>query len=545
MDSNFKVLALGGLEENGKNLYIIETNDDLIVLDAGISNFSNRILGIDYVIPDFNYLIERKDKIRGIFISHGHFDQMGSLTYLLKEIEVGVYGSNYTISFLKANVPKDKHHLLNIMKYNSVVNCGKLNIESFSLSHAVFGNLGYLINHCKDAIVYVTDYNFNQTTSKFARTDIKKIVKLSNDYNIKLLLTESLAVDDEINSVDYMKPFKRFMEKNDGRKIISLYSSNLTGLNNIMNLAQEYKRKIVIIGRDLLNYLNIAKEYGYVEHVRELFIRVQEISKYEDNQLIIVVAGLYEDPFLELDKMAKKSHNIIKMKSTDDILIASKPTDETEALAQRVVDSIVIAGANITETKINPSSHANIDDIKMMVNLFEPEYVVPIKGEYRKFIHMRDGLLSVGYETDKIKFLKNGDILEFFNNDAIVTETLKLTNQLINENTSKTTNPIILSDREILLENGYILIVMPFAKGTTDLIQKPSLISGGLSSFDDPVIIENCLKIVEKTILATTEPRELVNKIKIKVSRYLSSKIGKNPIVLPVRIEVQSKKQFK
>lgn len=546
MQNKFKIIALGGLGENGKNTYIVETENDIIIIDAGLSNYSNKKLGIDFILPDYSYLEQNKEKVRGILISHGHLDQMGAIAHILNVVEVPVYGSNYTVSFLKGYIPKGKHKLLKEIKYNRKLKLGNMQIESFKLSHAIFGNLGFLVANGKDGIVYTTDYNFDQTANEYARTDIKKIVTLGNKYNIKALMTETLAVEERGSagsSQDHMLHLRRYINSSTGRMIISIYSSNLAGMRNIINLAAQNEKKIVIIGRDLLTYVNVAKEFGYIEHIKDLFVRIQDINKYEDNDLIIVIAGIYEDPFVELEKMAKNMHNIINLKATDNVLIASKPYDETEAYAQKVLDLVSLAGATITEQKINTASHAHEEDVKMMINLLDPEYIVPIKGEYRKFIHLKSIANKLGYQDEYIKIIKNGDVLELVENGSYVSKTIKVPDQLININGKEKTNPIILKDREILSENGYVLVIMTFYKGTNTRVQKPELVSGGLLNIDDNQMIKDgCMKIVEREIGAATDSRELVNKIKNKMGRYLNTKLGKVPMVLPIRIEVDKKK---
>ncbi len=546
MQNKFKIIALGGLGENGKNTYLIETEKDILIIDAGLSNYANKQLGIDFILPDYSYLDKNKDKVRGILISHGHLDQMGAIEHILKVVDAPVYGSNYTISFLKGYIPKKKHKLLKEMKYSGVLKLGGFEIECFMLSHAIFGNLGFVVNVGDEAIAYTTDYNFDQMASQFARTDIKKIVTLANKYNIKALMTETVAIDERGSAgsfQDHILHLNRYINSSTGRMIVSMYSSNLAGMRNIIDLAVEHQKKIVIIGRDLLTYVNVAKEFGYIEHVKDLFVRIQDINKYADNELIIVIAGIYEDPFVELEKMSKGIHNIIKLKETDNILIASKPYDETEAYAQKVLDLVSLVGCSITEQKINVASHAHEEDVKMMINLFEPEYIVPIKGEYRKFVQLKSIAKALGYDADMVKIIKNGDILEFVENGVYVSKTIKVPDQLINIKGQEQTNPIILKDREILGENGYIMVIMTFYKGTNERVQTPEFVCGGLLNLDDmPQIKANLLKIVEREIAASTDSRELVNKIKNKFGRHLKTKIGKTPMVLPIRIEVDRKK---
>ncbi len=547
MESKFKVMALGGLDENGKNCYVIETTEDIIVIEAGSTNFNNKSLGIDIVIPDFNYLIKNKDKVRAILISHGHFDQMGAISYLIEQLNVPVYASSYTIEFLKHYVNKKKYKMLKELKYSGILRIGQLKIEPFSLSHAIYGNFGFVIaNEEKEALVYATDFNFDQTANRFGRTDIRKIVELSKKYQVKGLMVESVSADSigmAAGDQSYHAQFARTVESAPGRLIVSLYSSNLAGMTNIIRMAEEYDKKIVIIGRDLLNYVNIARNANYISHKKELFIRISDINKYDENQLIIVVAGLYLEPFTTLAKMSTNRHNIIKINERDTILIASKPYDEIEANAQDILDVIARTECEIKSQKINVASHAYQEDIKMLINLFEPETIIPIKGEYRKFKIMQELVTNVGIGAERVKILKNGEQLEIHDEFAIVNNEYTLEPTLISNNEDEPINPIVLRDREILSDNGYVLLVLTFLKGKQEIIQEPEVISGGLIQFDDDEdLIAGCKKIIKNELEKDYSNRELVTKLKTKVSRYLQNNIGKTPIVLPVRMEVDPKR---
>ncbi len=542
MKSKYRIIGLGGLEENGKNCYIFETDKDMIIIDYGLMHFTNKIIGIDYTIADMSYIIERKDKLRGILISHGHLDQMGGIPHLLEKLKVNVYGSNYTISFLKGYVDKSKYKFLKEIRYDSFLKLGQVQIESFRLSHAIYGNLGFLINYDNEAIVYATDYNFSQEGSEFARTDIKKIVKLSQKYNVQALLSESIQINmrgNDISAQNIIVQLKRHMESSKGRLIISVYSSNLAGMNNIINIASSLNKKVVIIGRDLLTYVNVAKEYGYIEPQRDLFVRINDMDRYDDSQLVIVVADLNDKLFNELERMARNQHDIINMKETDTVMIASKPSDEYEAYAQKVLDKISRSGADIISQKINVSSHAHEDDVKMMINLFNPKYVVPIKGEFRKFVEFKNIANQVAIPDENVLFIQNGEKLEFFSANALITNKVNIQDEYISRKKSSV-DRILLKDREVLSENGYLIVVLPFFKRTKILAQKPKLLHSKTATFMmEKKVIDQCYKIIEKEVSQETDYKDLINKIKVKISRFIQNKYNKTIMVLPMRVEFE------
>ncbi len=546
MKSKFKIIALGGLDENGKNAYVLETATDMVLIEAGSANFTNKSLGIDIVLPDFSYVIKNKDKLRGVLVSHGHFDQMGGLQYLLDQVKVPVFSSYFTTEFLKTCIKKGDQKLLKEIKYGNSLTLGEFKVDVFSLSHAIFGNFGFCISNGGEAIVYATDFNFDQTANKFARTDVKKIVEIAAKYKVKALMTESVAIENSgmaAGGQHFQHAFHRFVEGAQGRIIISLFSSNLAGMTNVINMAQEFDRKIVIIGRDLLTYVNISRNSNYIAHKRDLFVRISDMNKYDDNQLIIVVAGLHDEPYVELGKMSLGTHSIIKIKETDDVLIASKAYDEIESMAQTTLDVIARTHCSIKSQNINVPSHAYQEDVKMLINLFEPQLIIPIKGEYRKQKFVQQVASTIGYTNEDVHLLSNGDVFEIFDEYGVVTNSISLDNPLISSVKGNEINPIILKDREVLSDNGYVMIILSFYKNTSQIIQEPEIISGGLIKFDDDQdVIEGCRRIIIAELQKDYSNRELIAKLKTKISRYLQNSIGKTPMVLPVRMEIDQKR---
>lgn len=538
-----ETVALGGLEENGKNTYFVEKNDEIIVIDAGSKKFDNSALGIDSVISDYTYLIENKHKIKGILISHAHLDQMGGISQLLNQLdsEIAVYGSNYTIEFLSKNIRYKNYRKIN---YNSVIKLGNFNIESFSLSHAVFGNYGYLLENDGETVVYATDYNFNQSRKENNRTDIDKIIYLKNKYKINLLMTESLSADkvgSAAGDTSFLSTFRRYAEMATGKLFVSLYSTNVSGMLNVISLAEELNKKIVIVGRDLLTYVNISRNLGYIEHKSDMFIKIANIDKYEDNEIIVVVAGIYLEPFESLQKLANPQNSITTIKETDNVLIASHPQDEIEGTVQKILDKVARTNCHIKFQKINVPAHAHQEDIKMMINLFDPQNVMPIKGEYRKFKKVEQICVELGFATENIHILTNGEKLFFDNKSIYKNGKIRVESKLINEKSQELINPILLQDRETISEEGYVLITLTYNKKDKKMIGKPHILSGGLMSFDDDKELnEKCIQLIEREI-EKAKFDEVVIKIKNKLKRYLSNQIGKNPLILTVKIEMNSK----
>lgn len=542
MKENFRVIALGGVDEPGRNSYVVETSDDMILLDAGSSNFTNKSLGVDMILPDFTYVIKNQQKLRAIFISHGHVDQMGALNSLLDQVKVKVYASKYTIKFLKTYVDKKHWKLLHEISYHKAIHVGDLTVEPFGLSHAIFGNFGYVIStKDKKAIVYATDYNFDQSKNKFARSDIDQIVKLANKYDIEALMTESISADKTgiaTGDKTYIRSFERVIEEAKGRVIIGLYSSNLAGMTTIIRAAEKYEKKVIIIGRDLLKYVNIAREEGYLVHKHDIFARVSDIENIDPSKLIIVVSGLYSEPFIDLIKMSKGQHGLLKINDTDTVLIACKPYDEIESFAQSALDSIARTNCSIRQQNLNAPSHAHQEDIKLLINLFDPKFVVPIKGEYRKLKAVKNMMSDIDRDSSDCCIIRSGEVLAIYDDYCLVEDEICLEPQLISAN-SEDINHKLMLEREILADNGYVVVELVYLKGEKHFCQEPIIISGGLINFNDD---EEVLNLIRKIIYTYAEQdldkNELIGKIRNKLSRVLLDLIGKKPLILVSKVEI-------
>ena len=542
MKENFKILALGGIDEVGKNSYVIETEKDMLLIDAGSANFTNKSLGIDMILPDFNYIIENKNKLRGILISHGHIDQMGALNTLLDTVQVNVYASRYTIKFLRFYINKKHWPLLKEIRYAKPLQLGDLTVDAFGLSHAIFGNFGFVVSNSeKKAIVYATDYNFDQSANKFARTDIKKIVELASEYEIEALLTEAVSADKTGSAAgdkNHIRSFERVIEEAKGKTIIGLYSSNLAGMTTIIRTAEKYDKRVVIIGRDLLNYVNIAREEGYLFHKRDIFARIADLGKINPKDTIVVVSGLYSEPFTELIKMSRNKHNIIAINKEDTVLIASKAYDEIESFAQTALDSIARTECVIKQQNLNVPSHAHQEDIKLLINLFAPKFIIPIKGEFRKLNTIKNFITEIGKQKEDCYLITPGEILNVYDEYCLVDKEIILEPVLISQN-NQDVNQKLIYEREILANNGYVVIEMIYFKGENTFCQEPVIISGGLINFnDDAELINSIKKIVTKESEKGFDRRELTGKIRNKVARMLQNNIGKKPHVLVSRVEI-------
>ena len=546
MKENFRLIALGGVDEPGRNSYVLETKDGMILLDAGSSNFTNKSLGVDMILPDFGYVLDNKDKFKAILISHGHIDQMGALNALLNQVSVPVYASKYTIKFLKTYVDKKHWNMLKEINYHQPIHVGKLTIECFGLSHAIFGNFGYVITDSNNkSVAYATDYNFDQSKTKFARTDVNQIVSLANKHDIEVLLTESISADKTgiaTANKEYVRSFERIIEEAKGRLIIGLYSSNLAGMTTIIRAAEKYHKKIVIIGRDLLKYVNIAREEGYLVHQHDIFARVGDMDNIDPQDLIVVVSGLYSEPFIELVKMANHNHGLLQINEQDTVLIACKAYDEIESYAQAALDQIARTNRRIKQQNLNAPSHAHQEDIKLLINLFDPKFVIPIKGEYRKLKVVKNMMKDIDRDSSDCCIIRAGEILAIYDDYCLVENDIYLEPQLISSE-EEDINHKLMVEREILADNGYVVVELIYYKGENEFCQEPTIISGGLINFNDD---EDVINLIKKIIYSYADKgldkNELIAKIRNKLSRVMLDLIGKKPLILVSKVEINKER---
>ena len=556
MENNIKIFGLGGLDELGKNMYVIEIDNDIFIIDAGHKvPISSDRLGVELIIPDLNYLIENKKRVKAIFITKGQQDNIGALPYLLKNINVPVYTTPLTAKLiskllLKHNIKSIK---LNILKRNQTFVIDKYTCETFPVTQSMPDGFGIAIKSRFGYIVYTSDFlvDYNNT-NEFFESDMSKFAQIGKA-GVFALLSESRGT---LNT-GYTAPkhkitniIETYFENINGRLFFTIYKQNIFRLIEIIELCKKYKIRMHFHNDDQLELLETINNLGYYKIPKDLIINVEEFSSAESD-VVCIVTGTGERAFKRMHKIAIREDENIDLRESDIVIIASPAAYETEIAATNMENDLF--KENVKVVTISPklvlSMHASIEDIKMMLYLLKPKYFIPINGEYRHLVAGANLALEMKLTPDRIIILDNGQIAYFEKGRLLRTsDTLQLNEQLIDGNEKLDVGGLVLKDREILSSDGVIVIGIVINHKTKEVIGGPDIQSRGVIYLKEAdYIIKKISDIIINEINVAKENNNFENiQVRLnsrdKISRYLLKETGKKPMVLPAIIEINEGK---
>lgn len=549
--NQIRIFALGGLDEDGKNLTVVEVDQDIFVLDVGLKYPEGQQLGVEIIIPDFKYLIEHKNQIKGIFITHGHDDAMSGLPYLLKSLDCPVYTTAFTASLLE-NLYKEsnvKASPIHRIKRNDAFEVGGRSIRTFGLTHSIADAFGVAIDTDQGYVVYAGEYiiDFNTRHEAFA-CDITQFADLGKR-GVFALLTESVGAE----RPGYTAPshrisdyIERALEDSQHRLIVTMYEQNLYRLFEILEFAKKYKRKVYFNNPQQRSLLAQAERLGYYKMPQELEVLEGRFNN-DMEDIIIIVSGKGLATFKSMHKIAISEDERIELRPTDTVLIASPVVPGTEIEAGRMENELYKEDVKVVtlDKKKVFSMHAAIEDIKMLVYLTKPKYFIPIHGEYRHLVANANVALDMGYYADKIVVLDNGQIAHFkdgrLNNTA---DHITLEEILIDGNERLDFSGLILKDRELLSTDGVIVVGIVINFQTKEVIGGPDVQSRGVIYLKDADhIVKDISAIMEKTVEDLVQNKKYDNttarnEAKERINKYIYKETGKKPMILPVIIEL-------
>ncbi len=556
--SKIKIFALGGLGENGKNMYVVEVNDNIFILDAGLKYPGEDLLGVDSVIPDFKYLIENKERIVGLFLSHAHEEYIGAVPNLLKSINIPVYGTRLTMALVEDSLREmgediDKYQLI-IIKNTNVLTFGDVQVSFFSTTHSIPDSVGICINTSDGAIVYTADYTFEQNVDKRYQTSYDQISAICRK-GVLALLSESLSAHNSGHTSGegfFVYELSEAISQAPGRVIVSVYSSDLQRIQKIINVANELNRKIAIIGRKMQRIVDIAVKMGYLKFPTPgMLMNLKYIDDTNDNNLpnlVVLATGERQEPFDALIRMSRKLDRLIHIEATDTILIASPPIPGTEIKAARTIDIVYRTGAKVItiNKKYLPSSHASSEDIKLMFNLLKPKYIIPVIGEYRHQYAQAKIAEQMGYDSENIILLDNGMVVEFEQGDLVnITNEIEVDQILVDGLSVGEISNVVLKDRVLLSQDGILLAIATLDVKTKKIIAGPEIVSRGFIYVkDNEEIITHVQQILNDSINEIsvnprgTDMNKLKNDIRDKIGKYLYKETKRKPIIMLVINEI-------
>ena len=547
-----KVMALGGLNEIGKNMTVIEYKDEIVVIDAGLSFPEDEMLGVDIVIPDITYLLKNRDKVKGIFITHGHEDHIGALPYILKKIDVPVYGTRLSIGLIEVKL---KEHKLNSVKLNvvtpkQIVKLKNISVEFIKNNHSIPGSCSLAIHTEQGVIFHTGDFKIDLTPIDGDVMDIHRICELGSS-GVLLMLADSTNVEkpgftmsEKIvgSGLDDL-----FRKANGSRIIVATFASNIHRLQQIINMAVKFNRKVAISGRSMINVIGVAKELGYLDMEDDTLIDLNDISKYDDSELVIITTGTQGEPMSALARMSSSEHKKVEIKKGDLVIISAHPIPGNEKLISKVINLLFERGARVVYNDIadiHVSGHAAQEDLKFINRMVKPKFFMPVHGEFRMLKRHAALASELGMPEQNVFVMQTGQVLELDRNSAKVTTTVPTGNVLVDGLGVGDVGNIVLRDRKHLSEDGLMIVVVTISKEDGKVLAGPDIISRGFVYVRESEDLMDGAKNVIKDVLNECEEKNikewayLKNNIKENLKEYLYIKTKRNPMILPIIMEV-------
>ncbi|MBU8907353.1 ribonuclease J [Desertibacillus haloalkaliphilus] len=547
-----RVFALGGVGEIGKNMYVVEVNEDLIVIDSGLMFPDDDMLGVDIVIPDISYLVENIERVKGIIVTHGHEDHIGGLPYVLRKLNVPVYGTKLTLGLVEEKLKEAgirKSTKLQLIHSNSKVRIGAVNVSFFRTNHSIPDSVGVCIHTSQGSVVHTGDFKFDQTPVDGKQADMGKMAAIGEKGVLCLLsdstnaerpgtTTSETVVGQGISEVFY---------QTQGRIIVTTFASNVHRIQQVLNAAVQARRKVVVTGRSMVKVISIAMKLGYLKAPKQLFIDIEEVNKYKDHQIAILTTGSQGEPMSALTRMAKGAHRQITIKPKDTVVISATPIPGNEKSVSKIIDYLYRIGANVVfgqKNAVHASGHGSQEELKLMLNLMRPKFFVPIHGEYR-MQHAHSQLAqTVGIAPQNIFVIDKGEVVEMANGQARRSGKIPSGNVLIDGIGVGDVGNIVLRDRRLLSKDGILVVVVTLNKKSGEIVSGPDIISRGfvyvreserLLDQANGIVTETLVRCVSENV---SEWSSLKSNIREVLSRFLYEKTKRRPMILPIIMEV-------
>lgn len=552
--SSIQIIALGGVRENGKNMYLAEVNDTIFVLDAGLKYPENEQLGVDVIVPNFDYLIDNKDRVAGVFLTHGHADAIGALPYLLEHVKVPVFGSHLTIElaklFVKGYPATKKFDDFHVIDATTEIDFGASVVSFFKTTHSIPESLGVVVKTDEGNIVYTGDFKFDQAADAAYETDFVRLAEIGKE-GVLALLSDSANADSQVQLASMHQVEEEILNTIadwEGRVIAAAVASNLAHIQQIFNAAEQTGRRIVLTGHDVENIVRTAISLKKLHIANEkLLIKPKDMNRFADHELIILETGRMGEPLNGLRKMSIGRHRYVQIKEGDLIYIVTTPSVSKEAVVARVENMIYQAGGVVKSVTDNlrVSGHANARDVQLMLNLLRPTYLFPIQGEYRELDAHARAALEIGFYPENIIIVKRGDVMSYEQGDFVHNGAVPAGDVMIDGNAMGDVGNIVLRDRKVLSEDGIFIVALTVNKKEKKIISKAKVNTRGFvyvkKSKD---ILRESADLVNKTVETyftkdNFDWAELKSAVRDDLSKFLYDQTKRRPAILPVIMEVR------
>jgi ribonuclease J len=551
-NGKLQIIPLGGIGEIGKNMFVIRFEDEIIVIDSGLAFPTDEMFGIDIVIPDITYLQENKDKILAIVLTHGHEDHIGGLPYVLPHINVPVYGTKLTLGLVEGKLRE--HHILgncslNIINPEDKLELGKFKLEFFRTNHSIPDSIGIAIRTPVGTIVHTGDFKFDQTPVNADPTDYYRLAKLG-EKGVLVALSDSTNAE---------RPGYTLSEKEVGaaimdifrtasqRIILATFASNVHRIQQVIDAAHHYERKVAVVGRSMVNVVQIAQELGYLNVTPGTIMEIDEINKLPADKVVILTTGSQGEPMSALTRISISEHRKVEIMRGDTVIIAATAIPGNEKLVSRTIDNLFARGANVIYERvsgIHVSGHGSHEELKLMLNLLKPKYLIPIHGEYRMMVHHAKLAEKVGIPGENVFLSENGQIMEFTPRSGKVAGTVTAGRVYVDGLGVGDVGSIVLRDRKLLSQDGILIAVLTVDKETGQIVSGPEIYSRGFVYVRESETLmdearEHVMRSLEKKINGKQTDWPVVkNHVKDSLSRFVWEKMHRRPMVLPIIMEV-------
>ena len=549
--SKVKLIPLGGLCEIGKNITAIEYEDEIIVIDCGLSFPDNEMYGIDLVIPDISYLLENREKVKGIFITHGHEDHIGALPYILKEINVPVYASKFTLSLIESKLIE--FNMVSSCSLNEITLKEPIKTEHFACEfirtcHSIADSCSLAITTPQGVIFHTGDFKIDYTPVDGEVIDLQRISEIGKR-RVLLLMADSTNATREgftISETIIGQNLTRLFRNAKGRVIVATFSSNVHRVQQVINSSITYGRKVAFSGRSMEKISQIAMDLGYLKVPKNTIIKLDDIHKYPDNKVTIITTGSQGEPMSALSRIASGSHKNIGLKEGDYIIISASPIPGNTKLITKLIDILISKGAEViydAMEEVHVSGHACREELKLIHSLIKPKYFVPVHGEYRHLKEHAELAKSLGMDEKNIFLLDNCDVLELTGKKAVKAKSIHTGTVYVDGSGVGDVGNIVLRDRKVLSQDGILTAVLAIDKESKEIISGPDIISRGFVYVKDSNdLLSEATTLIEREVencLANdiVDWYSIKSKIKSSLGQFLYTKTKRKPMIIPVIVE--------
>ena len=549
-NKKLKIIPLGGLEQIGMNITAFEYEDSIIVVDCGLALPEDDMLGIDLVIPDVTYLRDNIEKVKGFFITHGHEDHIGAIPYVLREINVPIYATKLTIGIIEHKL--EEHDLLNkvkrkVVKYGQHINLGCFRVEFIKTNHSIQDAAALAIYSPAGIVVHTGDFKVDYTPVFGDAIDLQRFGEIGKK-GVLALLCDSTNAERPGFTLSEKSVGKTldtiFDDHRSSRIIIATFASNVDRVQQIINTAEKYGRKVAIEGRSMVNIISIASELGYLILPDNILIDVDQLKSYPDEQTVIITTGSQGESMAALSRMANGTHRKIAIKPMDTIIFSSNPIPGNEKSVTGIINELMRKGADVIFQDVHVSGHACQEDIKLIYSLVNPKYSIPVHGEYKHLVAQAKIAEQLGYDHEHIKILSSGDVLEINQDGAEITGKVPVGNIMVDGLGVGDVGNIVLRDRQRLAEDGIIIVVITLESGTGQVLAGPDIVSRGFvyvrtseSLMDEAkMILDNTMEYCMDHNI--TDWGRIKNEVKDALGDFVWKETKRRPMIMPIIMEV-------